>query len=418
MRRVSFRTREVNVGLLQGSMTLRFYRVEGEVPETYREDFLDELTRNAFRELGPEREFGVGWVSPENFLDTGFDDGKIYHNQYLTLALRADRKAVDARLFRALFDRELARFRKEANRDKVRPSEKKEIRDRLRRKLLAEAQPVRRTWDVCWDVGTGRMYFFGTGDKLQDLFREQFVKTFHLDPVPLTVKARFEAAAGQALPPDLEDPGREFLTWLYWRTDQEGGRFELRKSGEVIVWVDDKMLFKDPADGPAQPGASARAEGRASGAKAASCSLAGGDPARAPEARAALAGGKRLSKVKLGLKRGEREWAFTIDGETLDLAALKLPALLTGQEDEKLYERLALLEEAAFVIDELFGEYAKARLSDHWEKKDRAWIHRWIRDGAPAGALEHGGARKIAAGGAARRARRPRADSRRGARNR
>lgn len=377
------------MGLLQGTMTLRFYRVDGDVPKKYREEYLEDLKRYAFRELGPEKEFGIGWVSAENFLDTDFFDQKVFHNQYLTLAMRVDKKQVNARLFKALLQQELEKFKKEGNREKVRPAEKKEIKDRLHRKLLADAEPQRRTWDLCWDVGTGRAYFFGTADKLQDLFREQFQKTFHLDPVMLTVKARFEAAAGEALPPDVEDPGREFLTWLYWRTDKEGGKFNLEKSGEVTVWVDDKMLFKDATEKPA------------------SCALSGGDPARAPEARAALAGGKRLSRVKLGLRRGEREWSFTLDGETLDLAALKLPALLTDQEDEKLYERLALLEEAAFVVDELFGEYARTRLSDAWEKKDLAWITRWIAEGAPAGATEQGGSRKIASGGAARAARLP-----------
>lgn len=376
------------MGLLQGSMTLRFYRIDGDVPKKYQEEFLEDLKRYAFRELGPDKEFGMGWVSPENFLDTSFREDKVFHNQYLTLSLRADKKQVNSRLFRALLEQELEKFRKEGNKEKVRPAEKKEIKDRLHRKLLGEAEPQRRTWDFCWDVGTGRAYFFGVADKLQDLFREQFGKTFHLDPQMLTVKARFEAAAGQALPPDVEDPGREFLTWLYWRTDKEGGKFELPKSGEVTVWVDDKMLFKDATEKPA------------------STALSGGDPARAPEARAALAGGKKLSRVKLGLKRGEREWSFSLDGETLDLGAMKLPALLTDEEDEKLFERLALLEEAAFVVDELFGEYAQTRLSENWEKKDQAWIQRWINEGAPAGAMEHaGGSRKIAAGGAARKGR-------------
>jgi len=373
------------VGLLQGSMTLRFYRIDGDVPKKYQEEYLEDTKRNSFRELGPEKEFGIGWVSPENFLDTSFREDKVFHNQYVTLTMRADKRAVNSRYFRALLEQEIEKAKKEGNKEKLRPAEKKEIKDRLHRKLLAEAEPARRTWDLCWDVGTGRAYFFGTADKLQDQFREQFAKTFHLEPVMLTVKARFEAAAGESLPPDIEDPGREFLTWLYWMTDKQGGKFALEKSGEVLVWVDDKMFFKDATEKPA------------------STALSGGDPARAPEARAALAGGKRLSKVKLGLKRGEREWSFTLDGETLDLAAMKLPALLTDQEDEKLFERLALLEEAAFVVDELFGLYAKTRLSDSWEKKDQAWIQRWVNEGAPAGAVEHGGSRKIASGGAARR---------------
>jgi hypothetical protein len=365
------------VGLLQGTMTIRFYRVDGELPKKYRDEFLEQIKRFSFRELAPEKEFGAGWVSPANLLDVDFDDSKVFQNQYLTLALRADKKQVNARLFRALLQKELEKFKKQTNQEKVKPSQKKEIKDRLQKKMMESAEPARRTWDVCWDAQAGRLYFFAVSDRTQDLFRETFQKTFHMEPTMVSVKGRFEAVTGESLPPDVDDPGREFLTWLFWRTDSAGGKFELPKSGDVHLWVEDRMLFKDGAERPA------------------TATLAGGDPARSPEARAALFGGKKLSRVKLGLKRGEREWSFTLDGETLDMGALKIPALLTQEEDEVLFERLALLEEAAFVVDELFGEYAKARLSDGWERGDAAKIARWIAEGAPSAI--GGGARKVAA---------------------
>ncbi len=370
---------------------MRLYKIEGDLPKKYRDEFLEEIRKNAFRELGPEKEFGAGWVTPENFLDTSFEDQNVFRNQYLTLSLRVDKKQVNARLFRALLEQELEKFKKQSGREKVKPSEKREIKERLHRKLLAETEPRRATYDVCWDTGTQKLYFFNTGDRMQDLFRENYWKTFHLEPVQQTVKARFEAVAGEAIPPDLGDAGREFLNWLYWRTDQTGGKFELEKSGEVHLWIEDRMLYKDDAERPA------------------STALTGGDPARWPESRASLAGGKKLTRVKLGLKRGEREWSFTLDGETLDLAALKIPALLTDVEEEALFERLALLEEATFVIDELFGEWAKKRLADEWERGDLAKMTRWIQDGSPAGATKGTmeGSRKIPAAGAARKSRKP-----------
>lgn len=374
------------MGLLNGTMSIRLYKVEGDLPKKWQDEFIDEIRKNKFKELAPEKDFGVGWVRPENFLDTDFDESKVVHNQYLTVTVRADKKAIDGRLFRALFERELEKFKKETNREKVKPSEKKEIKEKLQRQMMMQTEPARRTYDMCWDTGTARLYFFATGDRTQDLFREQFWKTFHLEPVQQKVKERFETVTGESMPPDLDDPGREFATWLYWRTDNEGGKFKLEKSGEIMLWVEDRMIFKDAAEKPA------------------STTLTGGDPARAPEARASLAGGKKLSKVKLGLRRGEREWSLTLDGETLDILSLKIPALLTDEEDEVLFERLALLEEASFVIDELFGEYANKRLSDEWEREDGAWIARWVAEGAPAGAAAAGGSRKIAsAAGAARK---------------
>lgn len=389
------------MGLLNGTMSLRYYRVEGDLPKEHREEFVAQAKRFAFRELAPEKEYSIGWVQPENFLDVDFRDDTLFRNQYLACTLRIDQKKVDARLFRALFDREHEKLKKETNRERVKPFERKEIKERIQRKLLAEAVPTRRLYDVCWDVPAGRMYFFATGDKLQDVFREQFEKCFHMAANALTVKGRFEAVTGETMPPDLEDPGREFLQWLYWRTDQEGGKFTLPRSGEIALWIEDRMFFKEPGEADPKPGTP----------RPASTTLAGGDPARAPEARASLAGGKRLTKVKLGLKRGEREWSFVLDGETLDVTALKIPALFTEEEDEKLFERLALLEEASFVVEELFGEYAKARLSDDWERKDQAWQQRWIQEGAPA--VAGGGARKVAAEApAARAARKPKARAR------
>src|SRR5690242_12993965 len=102
-------------------MTIRFYRVDGELPKKYRDEFLEQIKRFSFRELAPEKEFGAGWVSPANLLDVDFDDSKVFQNQYLTLALRADKKQVNARLFRALLQKELEKFKKQTNQEKVKP---------------------------------------------------------------------------------------------------------------------------------------------------------------------------------------------------------------------------------------------------------------------------------------------------------
>ncbi len=360
------------MGLLQGPMSLRFYRVDGELPRKSPERVLEPIRRHAFRELGPEKETGMGWVSPANLLDTDFDEQKVFSNQYLTLSLRVDKKQIDARLFRARLEKEMEAVQKKTRRERLRPAERKEIRQKLQRELLAQTDPARRVYDLCWDVGTGRLYYYSTADATQDPFRNLFQKTFDLEVEALSVKGRFEAAIGGPIPPDVEDPGREFLTWLFWRTDREGGRFELPKSGEIFLWIEDRLVFKDGGEKPA------------------STAVSGGDPARAPESKAALAGGKRLARVKVGLKRGEREWSLTLDGETLDVTALKIPALFTEREDEVLYERVALLEEAVFAVEELFGQFARARVSGTWERGEQAAIARWIAEAAPGGAVREG----------------------------
>src|SRR4051794_3119478 len=39
------------MGLLNGTMSLRYYRVEGDLPKDYREDFLAQMKKFGFREL-------------------------------------------------------------------------------------------------------------------------------------------------------------------------------------------------------------------------------------------------------------------------------------------------------------------------------------------------------------------------------
>lgn len=161
--------------------------------------------------------------------------------------------------------------------------------------------------------------------------------------------------------------GEEFLTWVAFRTDTEGSALVLPRSGEVDVWIDDRlMLTERGVENPAET------------------SVKGGDPARAPETRAALVGGKMLGQARLGIRKMDREWSCSIDQDLL-MRGLKLPVLLTDEEDEKLFERLALLEEAAFVLDELFELFCIDRFSDAWDKTVVPAMRDWVaREGRPA----------------------------------
>src|SRR3954463_1686117 len=103
------------MGLLNGTMSLRYYRVEGDLPKDYREEFLAQMKKFGFRELVAEKEYSIGWVRPENFLDVDFREDNVFQNQYLTATLRIDQKKIDARLFKALFDKEHEKLKKETN---------------------------------------------------------------------------------------------------------------------------------------------------------------------------------------------------------------------------------------------------------------------------------------------------------------
>lgn len=161
------------------------------------------------------------------------------------------------------------------------------------------------------------------------------------------------------IPRDLAFLGEEFLTWLSFRLDSQGGHFALAKSGDVDVWIDDRVLLTERGV-----------------ENAAETSVKGGDPARAPETQAALAGGKMFARARVGVRKQDKEWSLTLDNQ-LVTRGLKLPALMTDEADEKLFERVALLEELNLVFDELFEEFCDVRFGELWEKSVLPAMRKW-----------------------------------------
>jgi len=152
----------------------------------------------------------------------------------------------------------------------------------------------------------------------------------------------------------------EFYVWLGYVTEAEGSNFELGdKIGRFDLWVDDRLAFRNPDDAKV------------------SATMTGENPARTLEARAALAGGKVLQELRLGLRRDDREFEFTLRGPTLDIVRIKLPQVVDGAE--AIFDRMHLHDELVFVLGGLFKRFATERTSDAWGREVlpgmRAWAH-------------------------------------------
>lgn len=155
--------------------------------------------------------------------------------------------------------------------------------------------------------------------------------------------------------------GSEFLTWLWYQSEKNGGAVLVPEQDAITLWIDDRLELEssDPTD---QRNV-----------------LRGGAPSTSPEARAALREQRKASMAKLRVAKGEREWAFQLDAKTLDLKGVKIPALLTNEEDDKFFERVHLIEELKEVIEALYGRFIRLRVSQEWaaERDDMArWVNR------------------------------------------
>jgi hypothetical protein len=161
---------------------------------------------------------------------------------------------------------------------------------------------------------------------------------------------------------DFDYLGREFMTWLLWRAD--AGEAAFGKSGEEFTFA-----FGGKARFASQAG------------YATDLQLKGRAPAHGAEARAAIGSGHALREAELRVVKDEREWRGTLVADSLDWKGVKLPALLTEEDDEKLLERMTLLEELDGMVEVAFAEFLKTRARPAWRKETVPALRSWIVEG-------------------------------------
>ena len=166
--------------------------------------------------------------------------------------------------------------------------------------------------------------------------------------------------SGEGLPivPHLAS---EFYLWLWWASEQRESMFDLGADvGQVVVWVDDRLAFRNAND------------------LRATAVLTGEAPAASLEAKAALRGGKVLHEVRIGIRRDDREHILTLSGPAMDVKQLKLPAFGEG-EDGVVFDRMFLYEEVCYVLSALFSEFSAVRVSNAWDDTVLPELVGWCR---------------------------------------
>ncbi len=109
-----------------------------------------------------------------------------------------------------------------------------------------------------------------------------------------------------------------------------------------------------------------------------------GDDAGLEEGRLALGKGAIVTEMHLVYTSGGHEWRFTIKGESLSLASLKIPetAPLASAEDLEatILEKLFLQEKAVTLMDVLYRRFLGLRLSADWAARTVPDLKKWIQE--------------------------------------
>lgn len=175
------------MGILGGALTVRRYRVLGEVPDDFRDRYQDALRKYAFRESAEPvaNQERAGWVEVHNLLDVGFDDwNRWLYDRYLVWSLRVDKKVVPAKLLRAHLEKREQAWCVEHGRERCPSSVRKELKEQLEFEMVTQTLPRVQTTEVCWNLAQGWVLFHSLSEKPNEVFRKLFLQTFGLRLLP------------------------------------------------------------------------------------------------------------------------------------------------------------------------------------------------------------------------------------------
>ncbi len=260
----------------------------------------------------------------------------------------------------------------------LRKAERAEVRRSVEDALLDEAQASLASAPLLTEVGKSVAFCGATADAELDALA-MLVMGSHLPGFHLAVPERMAALEGvsllgragtvftpksQALFHELR-LGCEFLTWLWWASETQGGTFPRAGYGAITAAVEGPLTLADA---------------EAAGAK--QVRLDDGIPTASAEAKAALLAGKTLKRARLALAAdADLVFGFTLDGEDFSFRATKLPPAETAAADDRLAERYGAL----LLLWALFGELFRQFL-DAW-KDETAWrettvpqIQEWVQE--------------------------------------
>lgn len=154
--------------------------------------------------------------------------------------------------------------------------------------------------------------------------------------------------------------GREFLTWLLWRSESSEPLLEV--DGEPL-----RVLF------------TSRLIVRAMTGQVTEMSAKGAVAPYAMLVKQVMAGGLLVQQARVQLTLGERVFWFTIDAENLDVRSAKLPSLIAEEESERIEERLHLTELISRSVDALVQTFLELRASPAWKRTEVPEIQAWLR---------------------------------------
>lgn len=357
------------MGLLKGNFTFARFHVEGQLPQSFLNFVNNRIKANSFREtLKSTEEKRLGWVSVTDILDADFEKANYVLGDYLIFSLRIDRKMIPPKLMKIKIMEEERQFLAESGKNRINKQIAGGIKDKVKLELLSRLDPVPSFYDVCWALGQNTVYFSSLSDKVADDFVDLFKKTFSLSLRRLLPQdnRQLEKKIAEAgiRKEDASGIGREFMTWLWFKSEERNGRISLPQGDEIELNFLKKIVL-EAGEGEYSQGV-----------------VCHGIHAELKEGKEAIRQGKKVKEAGIKLISNQNEWEFALKADNFHFQSLKLPIAEWQETEEdpsgKILERIYLIENAAKTIDQLYNSFLGIRYGTQWDEDAKLmakWLH-------------------------------------------
>lgn len=374
------------MGLRKGTVSFSRYRLIGAQPDHFPDFFNERIRKYAFQTVWrTAEEKAAGWTGLEDPLDTDFPCASYAQGRYLLFSLRIDRKSIAPSLLRLRVAEAERSKLKETGQKKLYREQREAIREAVRLELLGRTLPVPSFYEICWSVPENTLIFCSLSDKAAEDLQAIFKDSFQLTPAPYLPWDQWSPGALQppqrslvgkviegeapllpAIPPGVDSPtvGREFLTWLWFKSEERNGRIQIPGASECEVFFVRRLVLES---------------GDGEYAETVVCQ---GLHADLKEGKEALRQGKKITAARLRVAYDNTEWEFTFKADRFHFQSMKLPTFPDSEEEGidregQLLERIDLIEKAAGMMALLFQSFLERQRSKDWETEGSR-MQKWI----------------------------------------
>lgn len=354
-----------------GSVSFRLFYLQ----QTYDSGLIDEFAKHASPPIDSlNRDPISGWVSGRHLFDRELTDEKCIVGPYLHAQLLRAEKKVPASLLRAHVQMEEDIERRARETDFLPRAVKAEIKQRVTASLLPKMPPTLTSIPVVVDFRNNLLLASAMSDKQIDTLSPAFKETAGTLPILLTPETaalrRKQVNANDVTPvsfspdPALEPPhettlGMDFLTWLWFIWEKEGGVYHLPDGREFGVMLEGPLTFFREGQGAHE------------------ALLRKGSPLNSREAGTALLCGKKLKRAKVVIAVNDEIYAAMMDAD-FAFRSVKLPK---GEQDEpagKFEERMLFIETFWSAWLSLYDRFLDVRADPQLWPKTLDAIHTWV----------------------------------------